>query len=227
MSQIFSWWRHQMETFSSLLVLCAGNSPVTGEFPAQRPVTRNFDVPFDLRLNKWLSKQWWGWWFETPSRSLWRYCNVQARFLRNWWPVCDSSIAAPSVHPEAVTSASHPEPFYWHGLTEIMALIEPQLNARLIWVNKSHSFMGIYLFSMPFLCECTYFPCPILNGMFDNKKGIWVKHFRPQKLCYPSFHQFISDDVFCVQFRIQFMQFKIQIHRPALCPCAIGIITIR
>ena len=37
------------------------------EFPAQRPMTRSFDVFFDLRLNKWLSKQSWGWWFETPS----------------------------------------------------------------------------------------------------------------------------------------------------------------
>ena len=46
------WWRHQMETFSALLALCAGNSPVTGEFPSQRPVTRSFDVFFDLRLNK-------------------------------------------------------------------------------------------------------------------------------------------------------------------------------
>ena len=36
------WWRHQMETFSALLALCAGNSPVTGEFPSQRPVTRSF-----------------------------------------------------------------------------------------------------------------------------------------------------------------------------------------
>ena len=60
------WWRHQMETFSALLALCAGNSPVTGEFPAQRPVTRSFDVFFDLRLNKRLSKQSWGYWFETP-----------------------------------------------------------------------------------------------------------------------------------------------------------------
>ena len=42
----------------------------------QRPVTRSFDVFFDLRLNKRLSKQSWGWWFETPSRSLWRHCNV-------------------------------------------------------------------------------------------------------------------------------------------------------
>ena len=46
-----------METFSALLVSCAGNSPVTGELPAQRPVTRTFDVFFDLRPNKRLIKQ--------------------------------------------------------------------------------------------------------------------------------------------------------------------------
>ena len=64
-----------METNSALLAICAGNSPVPGEFPAQRPVTRSFDVFFDLRLNKRLSKQPWGWWFETPSCRLWRHCN--------------------------------------------------------------------------------------------------------------------------------------------------------
>ena len=47
-----------------------------GEFPAQRPVTRSFDAFFDLRLNKRLSKQPRGWWFETPSWSLWRQCNI-------------------------------------------------------------------------------------------------------------------------------------------------------
>ena len=47
-----SWWRHQMETFSTLLAICAGNSPVTGEFSTQRPVTQSFDVFFDLRLNR-------------------------------------------------------------------------------------------------------------------------------------------------------------------------------
>ena len=66
------WWRHQMETISTLLAICAGNSPVPGEFPAQRPVTRSFDVFFDLRLNKRFSKQSWGWWFETLRRPLWR-----------------------------------------------------------------------------------------------------------------------------------------------------------
>ena len=71
----FTSWRHQMETFSALLAICAGNSPVTGEFPAQRSVTLSFDVFFDLRLNKRLCKQSWDLWFETPSRPLWRHCN--------------------------------------------------------------------------------------------------------------------------------------------------------
>ena len=44
--------------------------------PAQRPVTRSFDVFFELRLNKRLSKQSWGWWFETLPPPLWRHCNV-------------------------------------------------------------------------------------------------------------------------------------------------------
>ena len=71
------WWRHHMETIFALLAICAGNSPVPGEFPAHRPVTRSFDVFFDLRLNKRLSEQSWGWWFETLSRPLWRHCNVE------------------------------------------------------------------------------------------------------------------------------------------------------
>ena len=69
------WWRHQMETISALMAICAGNSPVHGEFSAQRPMTRSFDVFFDLRLNKRLSKQSRGWWFETLSRPLWRHRN--------------------------------------------------------------------------------------------------------------------------------------------------------
>ena len=69
------WWRHQMGTFFAFLAICAGNSPVTGEFPDQRPVTRSFDVFFDLRLNKRLSEQFWNWWFETPPCPLWRHSN--------------------------------------------------------------------------------------------------------------------------------------------------------
>ena len=47
-----------METFSALLAFCAGNSPVHGEFPIQRPVTRSFDVFFDLRwIRSWVNNR--------------------------------------------------------------------------------------------------------------------------------------------------------------------------
>ena len=45
------------------------NSPHKGQWRGA------FDVFFDLRLNKRLSKQPWGWWFETPTHPLWRHCN--------------------------------------------------------------------------------------------------------------------------------------------------------
>ena len=80
---IQSWWRHQMDTPSALLAICVGKSPVPGEFPTLRPVTRSCDAYFDLRPNKRLSKQLWGWWFETSSRPLWRHRN-DGRLLR--WP---------------------------------------------------------------------------------------------------------------------------------------------
>ena len=70
-------WRHHdvIKVFSASLTICAGNSPVPGEFPTQRLVMRSFDVFCDLRLNKRLSKQSWGWWIETQSRPLCRHCN--------------------------------------------------------------------------------------------------------------------------------------------------------
>ena len=86
---LIPWWRHQMEAFSALLAICAGNSPVSGEFPTQRPVTRSFDVYFDLRPNKRLSKQSWGWWFETPSRPSWRHRNTVPG--SQWSPVVSPS----------------------------------------------------------------------------------------------------------------------------------------
>ena len=88
-----------IEIFSALPALCMGNSPVTGEFPAQRPVTRSFDVFFDLRLNKRLSKQSWGWWFVTPSRSLWRHCNAEGSTSRhkNWNAMDDNILAADEI----------------------------------------------------------------------------------------------------------------------------------
>ena len=82
-----SWWRHQMKTLSALLALCEEKPPVTGRFPLQKSVTLSFDVFFDLRLNKRLSKQSSHRWFETPSRSLWRHFDVlELRIFSTHYP---------------------------------------------------------------------------------------------------------------------------------------------
>ena len=83
MIAIILWWHHQIETFSALLVICAGNSP------HKWPVMRSFDVFFDLRLSKLLRKQWWDWWVETSSCPLWRHCNadtwIAGLIVLLWW----------------------------------------------------------------------------------------------------------------------------------------------
>ena len=72
---ISAWWRHQMETFSALLAICVGNSPITGEFTSQSQWRGALMFSLICALNKRLSKRSWGWWFETPSHSLWRHCD--------------------------------------------------------------------------------------------------------------------------------------------------------
>ena len=74
--------------------LCGeSNSPVPGEFPAQRPVTRSFDVFFDIRLNKRLGKKSRGCWLETPSYPLWRHRNVSVSGVRSFRSIFYISIS--------------------------------------------------------------------------------------------------------------------------------------
>ena len=84
MVSLLACWRHQMETFSASLAFCGRNSPITGELPSQRPVTRNFDVFFDVCLNKRLNKHLRRRWFETPSRAIWRHCNGDKTKVTLW-----------------------------------------------------------------------------------------------------------------------------------------------
>ena len=138
------WWRHQMETFSALLALCAGNSPVTGEFPAQRPVTRSFDVFFDLRPNKRLSKQSWGWWFETPFGSLWRHCNGSRIDLKR-----SSNLVM--LHR-----------YSWNCIWLLLYLLSLETGQRQKHVVFKFGYVTCYLFS----CErqrIVQFKCEILN----------------------------------------------------------------
>ena len=71
-------WKHLPRYWLFVRGGGGGDSPVIGEFPSQRPVTRSFDVFFDLLSNKRFSKQSRRRWFETSSRSLWRHCNADS-----------------------------------------------------------------------------------------------------------------------------------------------------
>ena len=63
-------WNH----FPAFLALLVGTSAVPVNSP-HKGQWRRTDVFFDPCPRKYLSKQWWRWWFETASRSFWRYCN--------------------------------------------------------------------------------------------------------------------------------------------------------
>ena len=90
-SQI-SWWRHQMETFSALLVLCARNSPVTGEFPPQRPVTRSFDVFF---ICAWIN----GWVNNREAGDLRRHrAHYDVNVMSQWWKATDIHVRSRGFH---------------------------------------------------------------------------------------------------------------------------------
>ena len=82
-----------METFSALLANCARNSPVNAEFSTQRPGTMSFDVFFDLRKNKRLSKTLWGWRFETESN-----CNELFLSMDLTHKSHNSSVLYPRMH---------------------------------------------------------------------------------------------------------------------------------
>ena len=75
-----SWWRHQMETFSALLAICAGNSPATGEVPTQRPVTRS--LMFSL-IGVWIN----GWVNDGEAGDLRRH-RTHYDVIAMWAGVC-------------------------------------------------------------------------------------------------------------------------------------------
>ena len=95
-----------------------------GEFPTQRPVTRSFGVFFDLRLNKRLSKQPWGWWFETPSWSLWRQCNDVATFAWSASRMSDLTDLAPTNGTDFALK------FYWLSMLPFVTMMTSQ---RALW----------------------------------------------------------------------------------------------
>ena len=136
-----SWWRHQMETFSALLTLFAGNSPVTSEFPAQRPVTGGFEVFFDLCPNKQLSKHSRGWWFETLASSLWRHCFILEFRPRHTcvWKVYPLTYTANLVFQGVSGSTMHSTSTFVNRVCNINRSVDPpwvRLAPRMAYIDS-------------------------------------------------------------------------------------------
>ena len=97
-------------------------------FPSQRPVTRSFDIFFDLRLNKRLSKQSWGWWFKTPSHPLWRHCNGNYHMFQHHLYAKSTSHVVPLKHTATKTLGGGYAGFeVWKTVTQIKVLIANKL----------------------------------------------------------------------------------------------------
>ena len=131
--------------------LC-GNSPLPGEFPAQRPVTRSFDVFFDLRLNKRLSKHTWGWWFDTPSLSLWRHCNV---FIRHTYVIYTMPWFPGQVKFIQIKSVTNTTDYGIYVLWTITAYKYKYIKSQIGTFLQSQNDLAIYLafIKQPHTCE--------------------------------------------------------------------------
>ena len=104
-----------------------------GEFPTQRPVTRSFDVFFDLRLKKRLSKQWWGWWFETQSCLSRRHCHVPC--------VSDRDLSLSHLFVNLAKASTKPLPKLNTNSIETKALMNiiifPKLTNFQFWISSA------------------------------------------------------------------------------------------
>ena len=126
-----------------------------GEFPTQRRVTRSFDVFFDLRLNKRLSKQLWGWWFKTPSWSLWRQCNVATSKCVN--------IGYPAVHIVLNTTTS--QKLYMLCYKYHVTLTINVGNNFSLWIPLPKRSSAGSLYIMPYDCDIAR-PSPRRKGLY-------------------------------------------------------------
>ena len=123
-AEIWSYWCSKQTVKKHFRV----TGPLCEEFtnhrwiPPQRPMTRSCDDFYDLRLNKRLSKQSWGSWFETSSCSLWRHCNEIGAFnttrhwLNQWWTI-NAYIRHPVSDNVRQCGSSNTKPYQWWGQT--------------------------------------------------------------------------------------------------------------
>ena len=166
------------ETFSVLLAICAGISPVTGEFPAKRPVTRSFDVFFDVRLNKRLSQQSWGWWFEAPSRRLWHHCNELCLHELTHWPLgLNGQYFADSIFKFVLTLNCIF--VFWFGLHWRLCPVDNDNDNN--YNNKQHTLHTkptVILFSEVYVYRRSSI---LILCIYDHRWGVCYDYYSPMK----------------------------------------------
>ena len=158
-----------METFFASLAFVRGIHRWLVNYPAQRPVTRSFDVFFDLHLNKQLSKQSWCWWFETPWRLLWRHFNdIRGSALDNFGLMLPSTFwnTCYIFHKNGRRWLGRHRTPYWHVITKK-------------WMRMIYMRVGLYY--------STSFVLPrhvslLLNAMLYFRIHISIKHIWRSKL---------------------------------------------
>ena len=112
------------------------------------PLTKASDADlwcfFDLRLNKRLSKQSWGWWIETPSQSLWRHCYFNPEILgqyNGFW--CIASLCRQQQSWDWLFKTHQSVCFLWEMISNnrhetICSLKHPTYN-----VSKKYTYISI------------------------------------------------------------------------------------
>ena len=184
-SMYYPWWCHQMETFSAVTGHLCGEFTGPGEFPAQRPVTRIFRVFFDLRPNKPLSKQSWGWWFEALSPPLWRHCNAFSKNQLVELRLTESQID----HHEKIPWKAKLKFQCFHPRTKELTLHEvptlDEVSAK--YVSLGFHFLGNHNFSL-------HFPQSLV---------IWITWSWKQVTLTPCVPNLIKDKIpFCLQWSL-------------------------
>ena len=132
--------------------------PLCGEFTGDRwrPVTRSFDVLFDLRLNERLNKQSWGWWFETLLRPLWRHSN-EIRFP-------STTAAVLWIWKKYIENHQTFNTYKGYCMSQILITEDDSHNDNLLYRIASGNLIMLaslnietFGFRILILCKCSYF----------------------------------------------------------------------
>ena len=146
--------------------------PLCGEFTGHRwiPLTKASDAELWCflwsALNKQLSKQSWGWWFETPSRSLWRYCNVAIVMGK---PVAVTKKVIPLFACLGTLQYEYPPSGYKINFIKIKRPWDD-----FIWLMDNY--MAVETSCIFGNSPCVVFWCaPYLHQDFISDKSLWTK----------------------------------------------------